>query len=94
MFNLMTLGFCVRLEAVRQQRNSSMPMFVGEIFHLYQAAQQFDWPFWLKPENLRDAQGRPPTAPDYNQGTLWIPSEEVQKKEGQSGVSCLPDLFV
>lgn len=71
------------LKAVRQQRNSSMPMFVGEIFHLYQAAQQFDWPFWLKPENLRDAQGRPPTAPDYNQGTLWIPSEEVQKKEGQ-----------
>ncbi|CAK9036862.1 unnamed protein product [Durusdinium trenchii] len=52
----------------------SIPAFVAECFHHFETGgAQYSWPFWLKPENLKDIQGLRPADPGYNPSTLWVP---------------------
>merc|ERR1719160_2028694 len=59
-----------------------MPAYTAEILHHYSTGAQYQWPSWLTAEKIRDAQGKRPTEPGYNQGTLTIPDEKTQKDEG------------
>lgn len=41
---------------------------------------EIEYPYWLKPEFLKDANGRSfKNDPDYDSSTLYIPPEEFQK---------------
>nr|QDO16203.1 DNA mismatch repair protein MSH6 [Lingulodinium polyedra] len=63
--------------------DSKLPAFVAECFHHYNTGgSPYSWPEWLKPESLRDAQGRAPTDPGFDQGTLRVPGEKAQKDSG------------
>jgi len=66
----------------KAQCGGNLMPFTAECFHNYTCGLQYDWPTWLRPENLRDAQGKRPTDPGFNQSTLWVPNEAVMKKEG------------
>jgi len=67
--------------AVEAQRG--IPAYIAECFHNYATTgAPYDWPSWLKPENLRDARGIRPGQPGYDQSTLLIPGEKQQKEEG------------
>lgn len=71
------------LHQAQRAAPGALPPFIAECFHHYAGAgAQHSWPSWLKPANLRDAQGREPNDPKYNQGTLWVPNEKAQKDEG------------
>lgn len=60
----------------------SLPPFIAECFHHYATGgQQYSWPTWLQPEHLRDAEGRRPTDPEYNQCTLLVPDAHAVKAE-------------
>jgi len=70
------------LEKARRP-DSKVPPFTAECLHHYHSGgAQYSWPDWLKPENLRDAQGKRPNEPGFNQGTLRVPNEKVQKESG------------
>jgi len=67
----------------RQRQSEKVPPLLAELFHLKDAlAGQYSWPTWLEPENIRDAKGLRPVDPGYDQTSLKIPSEKVQKEEG------------
>jgi len=67
-----------------RRANSKLPPYLAECFHHYASGggAQYSWPEWLKPEKLRDAQGRRPGEPNYCPDTLQVPSEKVQKDSG------------
>lgn len=70
------------LEKARRP-DSKVPPFTAECLHHYNSGgAQYSWPEWLRPEHIRDAQGRRPAEPGYNGGTLWVPNEKVQKDSG------------
>eukprot|EP00397_Hematodinium_sp_SG-2012_P001305 GEMP01001306.1.p1 GENE.GEMP01001306.1~~GEMP01001306.1.p1 ORF type:complete len:1145 (+),score=265.37 GEMP01001306.1:50-3484(+) len=59
-----------------------MNAFAAEcIYNYHLTSSDYSYPTWLKPENLRDINGRRPTDSDYDQRTLWVPSEAQQKEE-------------
>lgn len=61
----------------------ALSAFLAECFHHFESGQQYSWPDWMKPENLRDVQGLRPTDPGYNGSTLWVPDPIKQKAEYQ-----------
>jgi len=64
------------LQQAQRSAPGSLPPFTAECFHHYEnGGSQYSWPFWLKPENLKDAQGLRPTEPGYNGSTLWVPDQ-------------------
>ncbi|CAE7859015.1 MSH6 [Symbiodinium necroappetens] len=72
------------LQLAERSAPGSIPPFTAECFHHFEnGGSQYSWPAWLRPENLRDAQGLRPTEPGYNQGTLWVPDPVREKAEYQ-----------
>merc|ERR550534_824360 len=56
--------------------------YAAECFYgYYQYCNDYRFPPWLRPDGLRDLDGRPPTDIRYDQSTLWVPSEAVMKEE-------------
>jgi len=42
--------------------------------------EELEYPYWLKPENLKDAQGRPcDSQSDYDPSTIQIPEQDFNK---------------
>lgn len=70
------------LQEARRQAPGSLPPFVAECFHHFESGQQYSWPSYLRPENLRDAEGRRPTEQGYNQGTLLVPQNKADLEKG------------
>jgi len=70
--------------SINERRHTErLPPFIAEIFQFKDnLAGQFQWPTWLEADQLRDAKGRRPTESGYDQTSLWIPDEKVQKDEG------------
>ena len=72
------------LQRAQQCAPGSIPAFVAECFHHFESGgAQYSWPFWLKPENLKDIQGLRPTDPGYNPSTLWVPDPIKDKADYQ-----------
>jgi len=72
------------LQLAERSAPGSIPPFTAECFHHFEnGGLQYNWPAWLRPENLRDAQGLRPMEPGYNQGTLWVPDPVREKAEYQ-----------
>eukprot|EP00927_Polykrikos_kofoidii_P077723 TRINITY_DN74640_c0_g1_i1.p1 TRINITY_DN74640_c0_g1~~TRINITY_DN74640_c0_g1_i1.p1 ORF type:complete len:1129 (-),score=184.22 TRINITY_DN74640_c0_g1_i1:476-3862(-) len=63
-------------------RAGGLPPFTAECFHHFASATHYSWPTWLQPDQFKDARGVRPGAPGFDQGTVAIPSEKVQKDEG------------
>lgn len=71
------------LQQAQRAAPGSLPPFTAECFHHHvTGGSPYSWPSWLKPEGLRDVDGKRPSDPGFNQGTLWVPGEKVQKDEG------------
>lgn len=66
---------------------SQVSAFLAECFHHFECGgHQYSWPVWLRPENMRDAQGLRPTDHGYNSSTLWVPDPVKEKAEYQKAV--------
>lgn len=64
------------------QRSGGIPAFTAECFHHYASGTQYSWPTWLMPQNFKDGRGVKPGEPGFDQGSMTVPGEDVQKKEG------------
>mmetsp|Transcript_6228 Transcript_6228/g.11330 ORF Transcript_6228/g.11330 Transcript_6228/m.11330 type:complete len:1097 (-) Transcript_6228:71-3361(-) len=67
---------------LQNRRHASVSPYMAECFDFWAGGQAYSWPEWLDPEKIRDAQGRRPQDPGYNQSTLLVPDAETQKKSG------------
>lgn len=78
------------LQAAQRARPGAIPPFTAEcLCHFASGGAQYSWPSWLMPENLKDADGRTPSDPAYNQGTLWVPDGQTQKQTPTHGTPML-----
>mmetsp|Transcript_33952 Transcript_33952/g.54046 ORF Transcript_33952/g.54046 Transcript_33952/m.54046 type:complete len:1088 (-) Transcript_33952:208-3471(-) len=78
------------LQRARSGLTGSMPAFIAECFHYYNTGgDHYQWPQWMQPEHLRDSQGRRPTEPGYNPGTLQVPPSDKIPKDGGHGTPML-----
>eukprot|EP00441_Pelagodinium_beii_P045925 CAMPEP_0197623760 /NCGR_PEP_ID=MMETSP1338-20131121/3699_1 /TAXON_ID=43686 ORGANISM="Pelagodinium beii, Strain RCC1491" /NCGR_SAMPLE_ID=MMETSP1338 /ASSEMBLY_ACC=CAM_ASM_000754 /LENGTH=1113 /DNA_ID=CAMNT_0043193827 /DNA_START=23 /DNA_END=3364 /DNA_ORIENTATION=+ len=73
------------LQQAQRSKPGSLPAFTAECFHHYESsADHYSWPKWLQSDHLRDADGKRPTEPGYNQSTLLVPSDKSEYPPGHN----------